>query len=159
MCRTKEKRVTRPASLSLLNPVHGAQVAPQRCPILRDGKKHFYDTICIRFMSMYNCCAEGVQFAATEVFSLLRRHCSVSNGAGVQRERYIHILTAPMLRELIDHINVYEKQGSNKVYTQELVIYYRFVGFISVPQLPEDENFKADTRLGVEVEYIPKMTA
>ena len=90
MCRTKEKRVTRPASLSLLNPVHGAQVAPQRCPILRDGKKHFYDTICIRFMSMYNCCAEGVQFAATEVFSFLRRHCSVSNGAGVQRERYIH---------------------------------------------------------------------
>lgn len=69
------------------------------------------------------------------------------------------VLTAPMLRELIDHIDVYEKQGSNKVYTQELVIYYRFVGFISIPQLPEDENFKADTRLGVEVEYIPKKTA
>ena len=42
-------------------------------------------------MSMYNCCAEGVQFAATEVFSFLRRHCSVSNGAGVQRERYIQV--------------------------------------------------------------------
>jgi hypothetical protein len=39
---------------------------------------------------MYNHADMDVQFSATEVFSLLRRHCSVSNGAGVQRERYIH---------------------------------------------------------------------
>ena len=38
---------------------------------------------------MYSRADEGVQFKATEVFSLLRRHCSVLNGAGVQRERYI----------------------------------------------------------------------
>ena len=38
---------------------------------------------------MYNRANEGVQFKATKVFSLLRRHCSVSNGAGVQWERYI----------------------------------------------------------------------
>ena len=37
-------------------------------------------------------------------------------------------LTAPMLRKLIHHIDVYEKEGGNKNYTQQIVIYYRFVG-------------------------------
>ena len=64
-------------------------------------------------------------------------------------------LTAPMLRELIDHIDVYEKEGGKKNYTQRIVIYYRFVGFIEIPKKAEDENYKADTRVGVEVEYIP----
>ena len=68
-------------------------------------------------------------------------------------------LTAPMLRELIHHIDIYEKEGRNKNYTQQIVIYYRFVGFIEIPRLPEDENYKADTRLGVEVEYIPAKSA
>lgn len=36
-------------------------------------------------------------------------------------------LTAPMLRELIDHIDVFEKEGSSKHYTQRIMIYYRFV--------------------------------
>ncbi|MBQ3904782.1 MAG: DUF4368 domain-containing protein, partial [Eubacterium sp.] len=63
-------------------------------------------------------------------------------------------LTAPMLRELIDHIDVYEKEGASKNYTQRIVIYYRFVGVLELPN--EQENYKADTRKGVEVEYIPK---
>lgn len=68
-------------------------------------------------------------------------------------------LTAPMLRELIDHIDVYEKEGGKKNYTQRIVIYYRFVGFIEIPRTTEDENYKADTRVGVEVEYIPTKSA
>lgn len=68
-------------------------------------------------------------------------------------------LTAPMLRELIDHIDVYEKEGGKKNYTQRIVIYYRFVGFIEIPKKAEDENYKADTRVGVEVEYIPAKSA
>ena len=51
---------------------------------------------------MYNHADEGVQFAATEVFSLLRRNCSVSNGAGVQRERYNQI---SHLNEIDDEAN------------------------------------------------------
>ena len=35
-------------------------------------------------MSMYNRADEGVQFKATEVFSLLRRRCSVYSDEGVQ---------------------------------------------------------------------------
>ena len=77
----------------------------------------------------------------------------------VRKFMEMRILTAPMLRELIDHIDVHEKQGGNKCYTQELVIYYRFVGLINIPMLPEDENYKADTRIGVEVEYIPRKSA
>ena len=63
------------------------------------------------------------------------------------------------LRELIDRIDVHEKKGGNKCYSQEITIYYRFVGLISIPMLPEDENYKADTRIGVEVEYIPRKSA
>ncbi len=61
-------------------------------------------------------------------------------------------LTAPMLRELIDHIDVYEKEGASKNYTQHIVIYYRFVGVLDLPD--KQENYKADTRKGVNVEYI-----
>ena len=77
----------------------------------------------------------------------------------VRKFMEMRILTAPMLRELIDHIDVHEKQGGNKCYTQEITIYYRFVGFINIPMLPEDEYYKADTRIGVEVEYIPRKSA
>ena len=64
-------------------------------------------------------------------------------------------LTAPLLRELIDRIDVFETEGKGKSRTQRIVIYYRFVGFIEIPKKAEDENYKADTRVGVEVEYIP----
>lgn len=63
-------------------------------------------------------------------------------------------LTAPILRELIDHIDVYEKEGGKKNYTQRIVIYYRFVGYLELPS-SDDENYKANTRKGVDVEYIP----
>ena len=64
-------------------------------------------------------------------------------------------LTAPMLRELIDHIDVYEKEGSSKHYTQRIAIYYRFVGYIEIPMESDYENYTADTRHGVKVEYLP----
>ena len=63
-------------------------------------------------------------------------------------------LTAPMLRELIDHIDVYEKEGGKNNYIQRIVIYYRFVGYLELPS-SDDENYKANTRKGVDVEYIP----
>ena len=56
-------------------------------------------------------------------------------------------------------LDVYEKTGGKKNYTQQIVIYYRFVGFIEISRTAEDENYKADTRIGVEVEYIPAKSA
>ena len=61
-------------------------------------------------------------------------------------------LTAPLAKELIDHIDVYESEGKGKNKTQRMVIYYRFVGYI---ELPDKENIITnDTRQGVAVNYI-----
>lgn len=65
-------------------------------------------------------------------------------------------LTAPLLRELIDRIEVFETEGVGKNRTQRIVIYYRFVGYIELPETIPSNNYKADTRKGVSVEYLPK---
>ena len=66
-------------------------------------------------------------------------------------------LTPPLLRELIDHIDVYETQGTGKHRTQRITIFYRFVGYIDLPESPDDEPYTAEPRQGVAVKYIPKM--
>ena len=58
-----------------------------------------------------------------------------------EREEFIHAirkfmemrtLTKQVLNELIDHIDVYETQGTGKNKTQRLVIYYKFVALITI---------------------------
>ena len=61
-------------------------------------------------------------------------------------------LTAPLLHELIDHIDIYETEGTGKNRTQRIVIHYRFVGYFEIPS--NSDNYKADTRQGVAVEYL-----
>ena len=63
-------------------------------------------------------------------------------------------LTKPILDELIDHIDVYETQGTGKNKTQRLVIYYKFVGYLDVAPVGEYKNYIADIREGVAVEYV-----
>ena len=63
-------------------------------------------------------------------------------------------LTAPLLRELIDHIDVFETEGTGKSRTQRIVIYYRFVGYVEIPEVSQRQHIKADTRKGVAVEYL-----
>ena len=58
-------------------------------------------------------------------------------------------LTVPLLRELIDHIDVFETEGIGKNRTQRIVIYYRFVGYVEIPAAPRYPHYKADTRQGV----------
>ena len=60
-------------------------------------------------------------------------------------------LTAPLAKELIDHIDVYESEGKGKNKIQRIVIYYRFVGYI---ELPDKIPIVNDTRQGVAVNYI-----
>ena len=64
-------------------------------------------------------------------------------------------LTAPLLRELIDRINVYETEGTGKNRTQRVAIHYRFVGYIDIPAAPLTSHYISETRQGVAVEYIP----
>ena len=63
-------------------------------------------------------------------------------------------LTAPLLRELIDHIDVFETEGTGKNRTQRIVIYYRFIGYIVIPECYSRENYTADIRQGVSIEYL-----
>ena len=65
-------------------------------------------------------------------------------------------LTAPLLRELIDHIDVYETEGTGKNKTQRIVIYYRFIGYLEIPEAPRNHHYVADVRQGVSVEYLPE---
>ena len=72
----------------------------------------------------------------------------------VRRFMQMDYLTAPLLRELIDHIDVFETEGTGKNRTQRIVIYYRFVGYVEIPAAPRHPHYKADTRQGVAVEYL-----
>lgn len=63
-------------------------------------------------------------------------------------------LTAPLLRELIDKITVYETEGVGKNRSQRIMIHYKFVGYIEIPEC--GKNYRADTRKGVTVEYVTK---
>ena len=72
--------------------------------------------------------------------------------SAVRKFMKMETLTAPLLHELIDHIDIYETEGTGKNRTQRIVIYYRFVGYIEIPS--NADNYKADTRQGVAVEYL-----
>ena len=63
-------------------------------------------------------------------------------------------LTKQVLNELIDHIDVYETQGTGKNKTQRLVIYYKFVGYLDIDPMQCHPNYTADIREGVAVEYV-----
>ncbi len=75
-----------------------------------------------------------------------------------EREEFIHAirkfmemrtLTKQVLNELIDHIDVYETQGTGKNKTQRLVIYYKFVGYLDINPTQCHPNYTADIREGV----------
>lgn len=62
-------------------------------------------------------------------------------------------LTSPLLRELIDNIDIFETEGTGKSRTQQIVIYYRFIGYIELPNAAKQTHI-ADTRKGIAIEYI-----
>ena len=74
--------------------------------------------------------------------------------SAIRRFMRMDRLTAPLLRELIDHIDVFETEGKGKNRTQRIVIYYRFVGYVEIPEVSQRPNIVADTRKGVAVEYL-----
>ena len=70
----------------------------------------------------------------------------------IRRFMEIGTLIAPLLQELIDHIDVYETASKAKHRTQRVVIYYRFVGYIDLSEadfedaILQQENHRVDTR-------------
>ena len=72
--------------------------------------------------------------------------------AAIRKFMQMETLTAPLLHELIDRIEVHEIEGTGKNRTQRIVINYRFVGCLELPTV--SENYKADIRQGVAIEYL-----
>ena len=104
-------------------------------------------------------CEEELQKAMTrnDTVSRLYEKLYEDNATGkVSDEWFMQVdyLTAPLLRELIDHIDVFETEGIGKNRTQRIVIYYRFVGYVELPTAPRHPHYKADTRQGVAAEYL-----
>ena len=93
----------------------------------------------------------------------LRRKLTEMGEKENEREEFIHAirkfmemrtLTKQVLNELIDHINVYETQGTGKNKTQRLVIYYKFVGYLDIDPTQCHPNYTAYIREGVAIEYV-----
>lgn len=72
--------------------------------------------------------------------------------SAVRKFMEMETLTAPLLKELIEKIEVFPIQGTGKNRTQRLVVHYRFIGVISLPEEDAD-NFTLNSRKGVAVEY------
>ena len=64
-------------------------------------------------------------------------------------------LTAPLLKELIERIEVCHIEGVGKNRTQHFKIHYKFIGCIALPEVPKPRPIKLNTRQGVAVEYLP----
>jgi len=73
----------------------------------------------------------------------------------VRKFMQMKTLTPTMLHELVERIDVYHIQGAGKNRTQRLVIHYKFVGVLDLPQSPVlSENVILNSRQGVEIKYL-----
>ena len=77
-------------------------------------------------------------------------------------EKYVHVnsyfmeikmMTKNLLTDLVDRIGVHENESVGNNRTQRVVIYYRFWGYLEIPE-ESLTRFSEDTRQGVSVEYI-----
>lgn len=68
--------------------------------------------------------------------------------SAVKRFMEMKVLTKQLLYQLIDRIEVYETEGVGKNRTQRVVIFWKFVGYIELPECFPQKNYKADTRQG-----------
>ena len=75
--------------------------------------------------------------------------------AAVQKFMQMDRISAPLLQELIDRIDVYEVTGTGKNRKQMIKIHYKFVGYLELPSLWSRHNYREETRKGVAVEYVP----
>lgn len=77
--------------------------------------------------------------------------------AAVKKYTRVKKLTARMLNELIDHIEVYHAEIIDGVKTQKITIYYNCIGSIEIPEdLPiATPEITLQTRKGVTVSYKP----
>ena len=64
-------------------------------------------------------------------------------------------LNPVILRELIEKIEVYQIEGTGKNHTQRVIIHYRFVGCLQIPEWHRKRKVTLESRQGVAVNYLP----
>ena len=83
------------------------------------------------------------------------KHSAANFLRAVRKYTDIMELTPIILNELVEKIVVHHAQGLGKNRTQQLEIYYNFVGVLDVPEVAAlPQSVTVDTRQGVAVEYI-----
>ena len=92
----------------------------------------------------------------------LERIDTAQNSSGsfiraIRKFMTMQTLTPIVLQELIDKIEVFPIEGTGKNRMQMLVIHYRFVGYVEIPEVSRRQHIKADTRKGVAVEYLTEL--
>ena len=114
----------------------------------------------MRFSQKY----EAERLELKEKISAYRKRMSEVDEMQLGKEKFIAAvrkfmqmdkLTAPLLQELIDRIDVYEVTGTGKNRKQMIKIHYKFVGYLELPSLARRHNYREETRKGVAVEYVP----
>ena len=78
----------------------------------------------------------------------------------VRKYTRVKKLTARMVTELIEHIEVHPTEKIDGVKTQKLVIYYNCIGSVEIPdEIPiPDADIRVETRKGVEMTYLSSDT-
>ena len=118
------------------------------------------DEMYMRFSQKY----ETERLELKEKIAAYRRRLAEANEMQLGKEKFIAAvrkfmqmdrLTAPLLQELIDRIDVYEVTGTGKNRKQQIKIHYKFVGYLELPSLASQNNYREETRKGVAVEYVP----
>lgn len=80
------------------------------------------------------------------------RHAKEDFISAIRSFMEMETLTPQIVRELIESIVVHQYEGTGKSRTQQIEIYYRFIGSIDVPE-GKEPNVKLHTRQGVAIEY------
>lgn len=118
------------------------------------------DDMFMRFSQKY----ETERSELKEKIAAYRRRLAEANEMQLGKEKFIDAvrkfmqmdkLTAPLLQELIDRIDVYEVTGTGKNRKQQIKIHYKFVGYLELPSLARQHNYREETRKGVAIEYVP----
>lgn len=119
-----------------------------------DKKHEEYEKLQKLLMSLYENLADGI--IDREEYTRLKASFTARAD---EAEKQMDALRE-QLEDIHNHgtenawIDVFETEGTGKSRTQRIVIYYRFVGYVEIPEVSQRQHIKADTRKGVAVEYL-----
>ena len=114
----------------------------------------------MRLSHKYEVEQEELKKQMFELKNKLDRLDTAQNSSGnfiraIRKFMTMQTLTPIVLQELIDKIEVFPIEGTGKNRTQRLVIHYRFVGCLQIPEWHRKRKVTLESRQGVAVNYLP----